>query len=32
LGSNPRPLGFEATEHLRDMMRKESCRKRSHGK
>jgi len=26
--SNPQPMWFEATEHLRNMMRKENCRKR----
>ena len=26
--SNPQPLGFEATEHLRNRMPKENCRKR----
>ena len=25
--SNPQPMWFEATEHLRNMMRKENCRK-----
>ena len=28
LDSNPQTLGFEATEHMRNRMRKENCRKR----